>query len=332
MTVSRSTSLALAAAAALIGGQAVAARPLPAAMQSPAQRMAAIQQQASQQHAAAQAAGTADNTAPVLTRFSLVGDVNAQSVNPKEDLDVTMSDEMSGLTTYIINLKGPSGQMVQRVETMYGQMKVDGRISIGAQLLGTPSFSRFSEPGTWQVDSVFLSDGNFNMKMYWPEDIATLGGRTSFAVKNTKGYDITPPTLTSGSVETPKLSLSTPPAGTPVGTLPYASVKLGTADSGNGAVAGVLEAIVELCLANQFADCVDTIELHGHVGQVGQDAATFRALAQLRSDQTPGVYQILNVFVIDSAQNNVLLQSDKLGGGDDLSKYFPGGITLKVSK
>lgn len=301
--------------------------------QSPAQRLAVFQQQAKARAAAAQAAGAPDITAPTMSRFSVVGDVNAQAAVPHVNVDVTMTDDLSGLQTYIISLTGPSGQSVQRVETLStGQLKVDGRLSVGAPGLDAPSFNAYAEPGTWTVNSVFLFDANFNGKGYFTEDLVAMGGRTSFTVKNGKGHDITPPTLTKGTVETPKLSLSTPPAGTGAGTPPYASVKISTTDAGNGVISGTHDAIVEFCLADQYLNCIDTIELHGRVGNVGQDTSTFRVGGQLRDNQTPGLYQLLNVYVSDMAQNASMVSSNKLGGSTDFSTLFAAGSTLRVTK
>jgi hypothetical protein len=158
-----------------------------------------------------------------------------------------------------------------------------------------------------------------------------MGASTSFSVKNAKGYGVVAPTLTKAKLETPKVSLSTPPPGTGAGTLPYVSVLLTTADTGNGVVSGTQDVIVEYCLMDKYSNCIDTIELHGRADQAGKASSTLHATAQVRSDQTPGAYQILNLYIDDAATNAVVLQNGAFAmGGVDFSTYFNGNAVLTV--
>lgn len=300
------------AAMACCAAAAPAARP----PHTPAERLQAAIDRTRAQHAAS--TDTTDLTPPVLSRLTAVGDVQAQGT-PKIDLDVAISDDLSGLHTVILSVVGPSGQMVQWVEGLQtAQRELSGRLAVGADVYAAVPFTRFSEPGTWTVDSVFLSDNNYNMKIYAREDLAALGGRTSFNVVNPGGYDVKPPRLRHGTLDTPAVSLAVPTAGSAPGTLPFISAQLETSDEGNGVISGTYEATLEYCLMNQYHDCVDTIELAGHASTTGQARSSFRVGGQPRADQTPGTYELLHVYVSDLARNFTMLN-----GGSALQRIFP---------
>lgn len=265
----------------------------------------------------------ADATPPQLHVFSIEGDVDAQAGLPAAIAKVSIRDDVAGLQTLIFTLVGPSGQMVQRVEGLTtGQRRLDGRLSIGAAPVATVPFSRFSEPGTWTVDSVFISDAAYN-GLYLDRAALSAMGRTEFTVHNTAGHDKLGPTLARGAVETRRVSLSTPPAGTFPGTLPWLSAGLRAVDQGNGAVAGPSEAILAFCLLDRFNDCVDRFELQGHVNEFGRAAANFRVGGQPRSDQTPGRYILQYAVLLDQARNMTVLTSTLVGGETDFAQLFP---------
>jgi hypothetical protein len=265
----------------------------------------------------------ADAMPPQLHVFSIEGDVDAQAGLPAAIAKVSVTDDLAGLQTLIFTLVGPSGQMVQRVEGLTtGQRRLDGRLSIGAAPVASVPFSRFSEPGTWTVDSVFISDAAYN-GLYLDRTALAAMGRTQFTVHNTAGHDKLGPRLVRGALETRRVSLSTPPAGTFPGTLPWLSAGLRVMDEGSGAVAGPTDAILAFCLLDRFNDCVDRFELQGHVNEFGRPSANFRVGGQPRADQATGRYILQYAVLMDQARNMTVLTSTLIGGETDFTQLFP---------
>jgi hypothetical protein len=290
---------------------------------TPAQRLQAHRDWNRARRAALPAeVAAADSVAPQLHAFSIEGDVDAQAGMPAAVAKVSISDDLAGLQTLIFTLVGPSGQMVQRVEGLTtGQRRLNGRLSIGAAPVAAVPFSRFSEPGTWTVDSVFISDAAYN-GLYLDRTALAAMGRTQFTVHNTAGHDKIGPNLARGALETRRVSLSTPPAGTFPGTLPWLSAGLRMVDVGNGAVAGPTEAILAFCLLDRFNDCVDRFELQGHVNEFGRPSANFRVGGQPRADQATGRYILQYAVLMDQARNMTVLTSNLVGGETDFSQLF----------
>lgn len=308
-------------------GVSLAAHAAPPASQRPlsaAEKLAAMKADAAARSRAAQAAGAIDATGPLLNRFWLLGDVDAQSPLPLQNAEIGLSDDLSGVQSYALTLRGPSGQTVQRIGILSsGQRRYDGRVAVGAVgFTDGPAFTRFTEPGVWTADSLWVYDAAYNGTGYDAAALAAMG-RSSFTVSNPRGHDITPPVLTGGSLGAAKLSLSTPPAGTWEGTLPFISATLDARDEGNGAVAGVYQAIVTLCLADKYGNCTDQIELHGTADQAGQASSRVRVWGELRRDQTPGRYQLQSVWLTDAAYNGSYSSSKDLGGFTDFRALFP---------
>jgi hypothetical protein len=265
-----------------------------------------------------------DSTPPAVRFFSIENDVDAQSGLPFALANTLIEDDLSGLQTVIVTLVGPSGQMVQRVEGLLtGQRKLDGKLSIGAAPVATVPFSRFSEPGTWTVDSLFISDAAYNM-VYLDRTALTGMGRSQFTVHNAGGHDKVGPQMKSGRIDTKRVSLTTPPPGTSAGTLPWLAAGVRMADLGNGVVAGPTEAILAFCLLDARNDCVDRFELQGHVNEFGRPTATVVAGGQPRADQTPGQYILQYVVMLDQAQNMSVATSQLVGGETDFGQYFKG--------
>ncbi|MFO1337659.1 MAG: hypothetical protein U1F53_05400 [Burkholderiaceae bacterium] len=319
----RASAAACLAAAAGVAVPTQAAVVLGEQALSPQARLQAHQQLSRERRAALGAGGQLDSMPPTLNRFTVEGDVDAQAALPSATLNLSLTDDLSGLQTWIINLVGPSGQMVQRVEGIStGQRRLDGRVSVGAAPVATVPLSRYSEPGVWTVDSVFVSDAAYNMRIYDHDALAAMG-RASFTVRNDGGYDKLGPRLLAGRIETKRVSLSTPPPGTWEGTLPTMSVGLRVVDDGNTAVAGPQDAIAAFCLPDRYGNCVDRFELQGHVNEVGRRSASLRLGGQPRADQTPGRYILYYVFLSDLARNATVLTTSVLGGETDFSALFP---------
>jgi hypothetical protein len=281
--------------------------------------------QAAKAHAASQRAALprelaeSDSTPPVLERFSVAGDVDARSPIPSATLRLAMSDDLSGLQTWIVTLVGPSGQMVQRVEGVAtGQRRLAGGVSVGGAPVAVVPFTAYTEPGTWTVESLFVSDNAYNMRIYDREALASMG-RSSFTVHNAGGHDKEAPQMVRGVVQTPRVSLSATPPGSWPGRLPYLSAAIHTTDTGNGVVAGASSAILTFCLPDRYGDCVDRFELQGQVAELGRQANVIRAGAEARADLTPGRYVLYSVYIEDAARNfRYMMVSDT-----DFSAYFP---------
>ncbi|WP_374675428.1 hypothetical protein [Ideonella sp.] len=317
MAAGTATTLA-ALATALSTPPAAAAEPSMA--RTPAERLQAARQQAARQRAALpQALADTDATPPVLERFTVVGDVDARAPVPSATVRMALSDDLSGLQTWIVTLVGPSGQMVQRVEGVAtGQRRVAGGVSVGGSPVAAVPFTAYTEPGTWTVESLFVSDNAYNMRIYDRDMLAAMG-RTSFTVHNPAGHDKEAPRLVRGAVQTPRVSLSTPPPGSWPGRLPYLAAAVHTTDTGNGIVAGASSAVLTFCLPDRFGDCVDRFELPGQVAELGREANVIRVGAEARADLTPGRYMLYSVYIEDAGRNfRYMMYSDT-----DFSAYFP---------
>jgi len=120
-----------------------------------------------------------------------------------------------------------------------------------------------------------------------------------------------------------RLSLSTPPAGTWDGTLPFISATVQASDEGNGAVAGNYKAIVMLCLPDKYMRCIDWVELDGTADLPGQAAGPIRVWGELRRDQAPGRYLLQSVWLSDAAGNASYTLAKDFGGSVDMKTLFP---------
>lgn len=315
---------ALGLAAGLASWSAQAVPPLPQHPMTGAERLAAFKADAQARSRAAQAAGVVDVTPPQLNRFAVVGDVNAQDALPMLAVDLGISDDLAGVQSFMLTLRGPSGQTVQRGAIFAsGQKSFDARIGAGAiGFTDGPAFSRFSEPGVWTVESLWIYDPAYNGVGYDTAALAAMG-RASFMVNNSRGYDVTPPTLVSGKLSAQRISLSKPPEGTWDGTLPFISATLQARDEGNGAISGNYSATMTLCMVDKYMRCVDWVELNGTADMPGQATGEIRLWGDLRQDQTPGRYLVRSIWLTDAAGNGRYMLSKEFGEGTvDMKAYF----------
>lgn len=317
--------LTLGLAAGIASGAAQAVPPLPQRPLTGAEKLAAFKADAQARSRAAQAAGVLDVTPPQLNRFAVVGDVDAQGALPMLNVDLGISDDLAGVQSFILTLRGPSGQSVQRIGIFAsGQKSFDARIGAGAVgFTDGPAFTRFSEPGVWTVDSLWIYDPAYNGASYDAAALSALG-RASFMVNNSKGYDVTPPTLVSGRLAAPRISLSKPPEGTWDGTLPFISATLQMRDEGNGAISGNQRAIMTLCMPDKYMRCVDWVELNGTANLPGQASGEVRVWGELRRDQTPGRYMVRSIWLADAAGNGRFMLAKEFSEGTaNMRDYFP---------
>jgi hypothetical protein len=291
---------------------------------SAAEKLAAIKADAQTRARAAQAAGALDVTPPLLNKFWLLGDVDAQAPLPFLNAELGMSDDLSGVQSYTLTLRSPSGQMIMRSGILSsGQKRYDARVGVGAVGFSDgPAFTRFAEPGVWTADSLWVYDAAYNGAGYDAAALAAMG-RSTFTVTNHRGHDITPPTLTGGTLGAARLSMSAPPAGTWDGTLPFISATVEASDEGNGAVSGNYQAIMMLCLPDKYMRCTDWVEMLGTADLPGQAAGKIRVWGELRRDQLPGRYVVQSVWLTDAANNGNYVLSKDFGGAADFRQMFP---------
>lgn len=261
-------------------------------------------------------AGT-DVTAPAFTAFDSDASVDVtQTINPLV-VRFKATDDLSGVSFGGAKAYGPSGQMV---EVNFSRSAPSTNAS-GVML--SYHVSAFMEPGTYVFKSAYLGDENYNYAQYDETALAALG-RSTFTVKNHKGYDIVAPNLVSGKLKTPTISVSSHHPGTNVA--PYAQVSLQASDSGNTAIAGVRDATAMFCTAGR-AQC---FSVYSFDDLAPQDAAARLTLGeQIQSYQAPGTYVLYQVSMSDYAGNRQTLTSQVFGGTTDFSLYFPStAITL----
>jgi len=137
---------------------------------------------------------------------------------------------------------------------------------------------------------------------------------------NSGAYDAVAPTLTSGQVLTPSVSLSALAMGT-THEAPFAGIKLIAADTGSTALAGVAGAEAAFCIAGNNP-CIEM--LAANVGGT-QATGTLFPGAQVSTvlGVVPGTYDLCDLGVWDQAGNTLHLSSVACGGTTDFSLYFP---------
>jgi hypothetical protein len=178
----------------------------------------------------------------------------------------------------------------------------------------------------WTIDEARVEDVVGNPGKYNQAQLAALGN-TTFTVVNTGAYDAVAPTLTSGQIMTPTVSLSASAKGT-ANQAPFIGVKLTAADTGSTALAGMAGAAVALCTAGNNP----CLELWATPTGGSQATGTFFAGAQVSAalGHVPGEYQLYEVVLWDQAGNMRELVSKDYAGTTDFSTLFPTTkITLK---
>jgi hypothetical protein len=291
-------------------------------------RSAAEELAAAKSHAKALAERAAlaaiDTTPPVLKNFSLSGSVNAQLPNPSVDASIKLTDNLSGVVYYYVQLQSPSGaQTVYRTKNPPApSTNISSTLTVGSYPLSYGFFGPFSEPGIWRATTLYAYDANGNGIGYSQTDLAALGN-IAVNVVNSGGYDVIAPTFESGTLLTTTVKLSKPPVGTDPGTLPYVSADLNMTDAGNGAISGTYFGQLTLCRSDGAGGCSDYLQLFGVTNRSGLSANTLRVGTQLRADQTTGSYKMYSVTVRDIAGNSSIRYSTAFGGDIDFRDYFP---------
>lgn len=279
-----------------------------------------------------------DATPPVLNSISVAGTPNMTMSNPSVTVTLDISDDLTGFTAGVIVLQSPDGrQVAQEIYEGGAPLHVVHKEQMGYSRGGaysptsTDVFDHWSQPGTWTVSAVYLSDAAGNAVWYDAGQLAALGG-TGFTVLNAK-YDGITPALVSGRILTPKVSLS---AGSDHG-VPLVKTQVTMTDSGSGSTAGVDYVALYYCLPPVDADgtCSDYVQTYAHLGVPSTGAhatVTTSDIAYswiLNPDgtaklATPGTYQLVIVQLISpDGFSSGSWTSTLVGGPDDLSAYFP---------
>jgi hypothetical protein len=120
-----------------------------------------------------------DTAAPQLTAFSITpSEVNTGTAASTVLLNFRVTDDLSGVTTFQAAFVSPSGNQMQTASASFpGEVSVTGRTKI--------IFPQGSEPGTWTVASVFLSDAVGNTAILTEDDLAALGFSSHVTVTST---------------------------------------------------------------------------------------------------------------------------------------------------
>lgn len=273
-----------------------------------------------------------DLTPPVLKSIRTTGSVNALRSDQFVTVTLDMTDDLSGITYYRVKFESPSGRqfVLREKNAATPLLEATPVLEVGATPYGDWTFGRFAEPGIWRATQVYVSDADNNGTNYDADQLPAFGS-TTFTVTNAGGYDIEPPTLKSGTIDTPTISLSTAPNGTRPGTLPFASMQMLVSDTGDGAVSGMQYAAMMFCWYDTIVDCGANFTLEGITNHAGVRNATVTAGTQMQRQQAPGHYVLVLATLQDNAGNTAQYISSLFGGDTDFSKLFPGGTSIQVN-
>lgn len=269
-----------------------------------------------------------DLTAPVLRVFDLRGAVQASRSGQSVQASLYVTDNLSGVQSYAVQLRSPSGQ--QQLERWYNlpvpSRSVRDKLSIGGTTFHIgPSFSQFTEPGEWVVSKVTVMDLNGNHREYGTAALEAMGGNVRFTVVNPTPDGIAP-VLDAGVVDTPIVSISTPPPGS--SGSPFVSVTLQVRDSGQVKASGVWNANMMYCLPDPAGGCQATLQLTGEVTQFGQSAVSLK-LGGRTWYAPPGVYHPVSLLVNDASMLST--GTPALGCPTTLAECFPAGATITLT-
>jgi hypothetical protein len=263
----------------------------------------------------------ADVTQPALTAFGAGTTLDVGKPTPPFSILIKGKDNLSGVVAVTYFATGPSGQRI------FGGLSVDYP---GTGFSRRGGFSdlyvgRLLEPGAWVIDEAAVMDAAGNLGYYGAAALAALGN-TRFTVVNGGTYDTVAPTLTSGQILTPTVSLSSFAKGTTT-LAPYVGVKVTAADAGSTAVAGLAGAGATFCVADA-SRCIAVGVATPNAGN--QPSGTLVLGSQVASvlGQSPGEYLLSAILLWDQAGNVRELVSTAFGGSTNFGKFFP---TTKIT-
>lgn len=260
-----------------------------------------------------------DTTPPTLIAFNASTSVNAARAGTQLLVNLTVSDNLSGIRIINFNVKGPSGQWVSGNQYFYSPLLKNwkGKIAV--------TFTPYVEAGVWTVVSMQILDQAGNWEHIDTAQLSALGNN-QFSVASNK-LDLVLPTLISGQIRTPVISLSSSPKGT---DLNYAlvGVKLRSSDTGNTVVAGVKEVWANFCLPDESAcfsvyDVNNTQKLKNYSFYAGNSLCEEGNTDCIGQSVPVGEYWLRGVSISDHAGNHTYLESTQFGGATDFSTLFP---------
>lgn len=308
----------LAGAGLMVLATAAVARP--AAVQDlkrlpPQARAAAVQALVAKQQAARKAGAVAglDSTAPTVTAFNVGRRLDPSKTWNQVLVDITIKDALSGLSWAYADFVGPSGQWITLYMPYgYGQTVEE----IHAALHMSPAY----EPGTWKAYDLYGYDvaGNY---FYKDQNALRALGNIQFKVSSTV-YDVTPPTLVSGTVSATSISLSTPWPGTE-SSGPFVTAKLAVTDAGNTGVSGPAYSYAQYC-TQDLVNCFGLGNDYYYYATTpyGVTSATQTLGTQLYDGFPTGEYHLYYVQLGDNAGNWISYTSSEFGGETDFSTLF----------
>lgn len=260
--------------------------------------------------APAAAGAAADTTPPALTLFDAGATWSMNRGAVPLSVLVKGTDDLSGLSHILIQAVGPSGQdMAIYASFDYPVKSLSRRVS-----MSTPFFAgRLLEPGPWTIVKARLVDWAGNPRKVEGSALTALGN-TAFTVVNTGAFDNVAPTLTSAQLLTSSVSLS----GTAKGTTqaPFVGIKLGVADSGASAVAGIASVHASFCLADE-SRCLDLLQSTALGGNAASATITIGRQVSSVLGHVPGEYRLYEIHLVDHAGNLRSLLSTEFGGTTD---------------
>lgn len=279
---------------------------------TPPQARAWAKQQIARQNdsRAERSVAKADVEPPVLTAIKAPTSVDVRFPDATF-ITFKATDDRSGVSWGYLYARGPSGQSLAAfVGATLPSPRYAGGMSLG-------NLTDFAEPGTYTVTDVFLQDVAGNMAHFDEAALAGLG-RIGFEVKNMQGYDAKAPSLLSGKILTPQLSLSDTTPGSTRGR--FAGVHVNVTDEGDTAISGVKWALGEFCLLDEsacFWTSGDDIS-NGTTSSLRLGGELYAG-----SGLVPGDYHLRTFQINDYGGNHLFLMGSEFGGPTDFSAYFP---------
>lgn len=310
------SAAAIGAVLAASGAAHAAAQPDPTFEQlrrmEPDQARAWVKRQVERQAARRGAAtlGAGDTSAPVLTKFD--SPLSTDAAGPLAPVAIKATDDKSGLRSAGGYAIGPSGQ------TLWVNFYSSFPEKKSAGFMHAYEERAYLEAGTYVFSWIYVVDVAGNHAFYDQTQLAALGN-TAMVLKNKNGYDPLPPTLKSGLVLTPSLSLNAKQPGTDAPA--YIGVSAQFNDTGASAVAGLQYASATYCLLDS-SSCVYLYD--DGAGRPGKAAVALKLGGQIDPvSNLPGEYHLQTLYASDFAGNYVNMTSVEFGGDVDFSAYFP---------
>jgi hypothetical protein len=262
------------------------------------------------------APASADTTSPVLRAFQAGTSVDLGVSTSQLSVDLSISDDLSGLDSFSFYVRKPSGASEQM--GMFGAGAINFRERVPLPL------SPFAEPGTWEITGITGQDRAGNHFYVDGLALATMGN-VRFTVIN-KATDAKPPKLISGKVLTPTVSRSAPAPGT---SLPYneARAQATVLDAGNRVISGIASSALVYCLADG-SNCIYLGNFPR--GAYGEAKRTIQVSSSVWPSDAIGTYHLARVILTDNAGNERIYVDTAFGGDTDFSALFS-SLTIDVT-